>query len=581
MNENKPLISVVVTIYNAAPFLRRALESLVYQTLEDIEIICVDKASEDNSLEILNEYQNAFPNKVKVFSIPFSDTPADGRNYGIKKSSAEYIAFLDADDMLEFNALEKLYKETLKNDYDIIWYQFYLVSSFGKRISNKLNFPLDKGELIRNADIAFWNKLFKKSVLQDFGPIPEDTIFDDTSYIIPIISKIKKQGYVACPLYHHIERNDSESKLTQSPRMIHAIYAAKNVIENVNPVYLNDAVYRMTKWMIFSAQNRWIFLDEYIDFLKENNDLILENPYLKKDLPALKRVSQYISLPDNKIPPVVYLNGFDSDLTEAQIVEVSNKAFNKHSKVIVLNQDNCNIHENNIVETAALSGNTEFLAEYFALKNIYESGGVYIGKHIRIDAPLSALSRNNAFVSKINSKDYSGELFGGISHCLLFEKILDTYQYDFYDDPCYPLCQRIKNIILACFPESEVDKLNENGIYIAGPYATYLPPNNNVSSKEYHFATHIYDDRTGEAGYITIFEANFAEFNTINSTQPLQNQTDQIKRLKSQLDEIYSSDSWKLIKRLKRLANSRFGLPFKVLFKKVLRDYRKIKYGIN
>ena len=322
MNENKPLISVVVTIYNAAPFLRRALESLVYQTLEDIEIICVDKASEDNSLEILNEYQNAFPNKVKVFSIPFSDTPAAGRNYGIKKSSAEYIAFLDADDMLEFNALEKLYKETLKNDYDIIWYQFYLVSSFGKRISNKLNFPLDKGELIRNADIAFWNKLFKKSVLQDFGPIPEDTIFDDTSYIIPIISKIKKQGYVACPLYHHIERNDSESKLTQSPRMIHAIYAAKNVIENVNPVYLNDAVYRMTKWMIFSAQNRWIFLDEYIDFLKENNDLILENPYLKKDLPALKRVSQYISLPDNKIPPVVYLNGFDSDLTEAQIVEV-------------------------------------------------------------------------------------------------------------------------------------------------------------------------------------------------------------------------------------------------------------------
>lgn len=570
MYENKPLISVVVTIYNAAPFLRRALESLVYQTLQEIEIICVDKASEDNSLEILKEYQKSFPDKVKIFSIPYSDTPAAGRNYGIKKSNAEYIAFLDADDMLEFNALERLYKETLKKNYDIIWYQFYLVTDFGKRIMNKLNFPLDKGELIRNADIAFWNKLFKKSVLESFDPIPEDTIFDDTSYIIPIISKVKNQGYVACPLYHHIERHNSESKSSQSPRMIHAISAAQNVIKNVNPVYLNDAVYRMTKWMIFSAQNRWIFFDEYIDFFKDNKDLILENPYLQKDTPALKRVTHYISLSDNKIPFIIYLNGFDKSLMEKEIAEISDKVFNKKSQVFVLNESNCNIHENSSIEAAALVGDTEFLAEYFALKNINEFGGVYIGKHVRIDASLNALIRNNAFVSKINSEDYSGELFGGIAHNPLFEKILHTYQYDFYDDLSYPLSKRIKNIVTACFPEIKVDEINQNGIYVAGPYATYLPPSKLVPSNKYHFATHIYNDRAGQNGYITICESDLAGFNILDNNQSLQTQNMQIRKLQTQLNEITDSESWKLIQRLKKKKKSVLGKFAFIIYKKII-----------
>ena len=66
MIQSKPLISIVVPIYNASKYLRRLMESLVYQTLENIEIICVDKASEDDSFEILSYYQKQFPDKVFI-----------------------------------------------------------------------------------------------------------------------------------------------------------------------------------------------------------------------------------------------------------------------------------------------------------------------------------------------------------------------------------------------------------------------------------------------------------------------------------------------------------------------------------
>ena len=125
---NKPLISIIVSIYNGEKRLNQCIDSLIYQTYENIEIILVDKESTDNSKEIENLYQKQFPNKVKVYHIAYSENAAAGRNYGISVARGNYIAFCDADDWYELNAMEKIAEKIISDKPDIIVYDTYVVS---------------------------------------------------------------------------------------------------------------------------------------------------------------------------------------------------------------------------------------------------------------------------------------------------------------------------------------------------------------------------------------------------------------------------------------------------------------------
>lgn len=575
MSPEQPYISIVMPVYNAAPYLRRSMESLVYQTLENIEIICVDKASTDNSLMILNEYSDMFPDKVKVFSIPYSDTPAAGRNYGISIAKADYIAFIDADDMYEYDAMQILYDATQSGEYDIWWYPFFEDTKESIKVENKLRTPLEKGNLIQHANISFWNKLIRRKTLLQFGEIPNDTIFDDMAYIITLISKVKKQNYIDKPLYHHIERGDSESRSSQSPRMIHVISAAESVVNNVNPVYYNDAVYRVVKWIIYSIKNRWLFFDEYVDWLKKYTEVILENPYLKKDKAAYSLIQRYIVLSDEKIPKRVFVNGFDPTLTESRISMLKYSVFHLESEIVVLNETNCNLEETPIVLQARKENNYSLLGSYFAAKKIYEQGGVFIGPHICVDNPLNALRRNQAFVSQIDPETYSDELFGGIAGSVFWKKIIDTYQYDFYDDPSYPMGKRIRNIIIANYAFVDVDQRNDDGLYIAGAYATCMLPCVSAPKDLYHFTSHIYNDNRLDSEYATV-RANTYIYSSFAQFSGDRYSNGEIQRLRNQIHEIKNADSWKLVQFLKNKKASRWGkilFPIYKKFTKILIKY--------
>ena len=100
-------ISVIIPIYNAGAYLRPALDSVIDQTLREIEIICVDDGSTDNSLEIIKEYQKV-DERIRIVA-ENNAGPALARNNGMRRARGEYIAFLDADDIFEPTLLEDLY----------------------------------------------------------------------------------------------------------------------------------------------------------------------------------------------------------------------------------------------------------------------------------------------------------------------------------------------------------------------------------------------------------------------------------------------------------------------------------------
>jgi glycosyltransferase involved in cell wall biosynthesis len=102
----RPLVSVLVAVYNAQPYLRKCLDSLCSQTLSDIEILCTDDASTDDSLMILKAYAET-DSRVKIFALPQNCGQAHARNVGLRQARGRYITFLDSDDWMDDDTLEK------------------------------------------------------------------------------------------------------------------------------------------------------------------------------------------------------------------------------------------------------------------------------------------------------------------------------------------------------------------------------------------------------------------------------------------------------------------------------------------
>ena len=116
-----PKISLLVAVYNTAAYLSQCLDSLLSQTLKDIEVICVDDASTDNSLALLYQYAEK-DNRVKVFALKENCGQAHARNVGLSHATGDYIGFVDSDDWLSQDALEKVC-ESFRDDVDSVLFR--------------------------------------------------------------------------------------------------------------------------------------------------------------------------------------------------------------------------------------------------------------------------------------------------------------------------------------------------------------------------------------------------------------------------------------------------------------------------
>ena len=113
-----PLVSVIVAVQNVEDYLDDCLTSLLNQTFTDMEIICVNDGSTDNSLNILNGYASK-DDRIKVFSKE-NGGPGPARNYGLDHACGEYVFFLDSDDWLDLNAIKILYEKAKADDLDLL-----------------------------------------------------------------------------------------------------------------------------------------------------------------------------------------------------------------------------------------------------------------------------------------------------------------------------------------------------------------------------------------------------------------------------------------------------------------------------
>ena len=215
--KNNIKLSVIVPCYKVEKYLPRCLDSLVNQTLQDIEIICINDGSPDNCLNILKDYKAKYGDKIVIIDKK-NEGVWRGRKDGVKIAKGEYIGFVDSDDYVALEFAEKLYNKAKKNNADISVCGFDRIDLETEKLySREMCKPEDKViEIAKNPGAmlelngAPWNKIYKSELVKnmhDMVNVPK--VLDDMMFLQLIYINAKKVVFVPDSLVYYMVRKDS------------------------------------------------------------------------------------------------------------------------------------------------------------------------------------------------------------------------------------------------------------------------------------------------------------------------------------------------------------------------------------
>ena len=211
-------VSVIIPVYNVSAFISCNVRSLLSQTLQEVEFIFVDDASPDDSMDILYDNLENFPQRkdnVKVIRHDVNKGLPAARNTGLALAQGEYVYHCDSDDWIEPEMLERLYDAAKAADADIAYCDFFL--SFENReryMSNPryetADYLLKKGFLGGTMKYNVWNKIVRRSLYVDNGIIfPEGHSMGEDMTMIQLAALADKVAYVPHAFYHYVKLNES------------------------------------------------------------------------------------------------------------------------------------------------------------------------------------------------------------------------------------------------------------------------------------------------------------------------------------------------------------------------------------
>ena len=201
-------VSVIVAIYNVEKYLENCLDSLVNQTLKDMEIILVNDGSLDNSEKIINKYLKKY-NNIKYLKKK-NGGQSSARNYGLKYASGDYIGFVDGDDYVKLDMYEKMYKKAISEDFDMVACDLnYIYPDRNMIVSSGIKEDTkDIDRVYINNYPSVCNKIFKKDVIKNMK-FKEGVWFEDVEFIYRILANIKSVGVIHEDLTQYVQRDGS------------------------------------------------------------------------------------------------------------------------------------------------------------------------------------------------------------------------------------------------------------------------------------------------------------------------------------------------------------------------------------
>lgn len=209
-------VSVIVPIYNVEKFISRCTQSLMEQTLTDVEYIFVDDASPDGSIAVLRQVLASYPersNHVRILTHTKNKGLPAARNTGLAVAQGEYIFHCDSDDFVEPDMLEQLYGKATETDADIVWCDWWLSFAKNERYMKQPEYPTAiealKGMLSGVMKFNVWNKLIRRSLYAENGiTFPAGYGMGEDMTIMRLFARASKVAYQPKAFYHYVQQNN-------------------------------------------------------------------------------------------------------------------------------------------------------------------------------------------------------------------------------------------------------------------------------------------------------------------------------------------------------------------------------------
>ena len=301
-----PEVSIIIPFNNVENYIEQCLNTVISQTLKDIEIILINDASTDKSRSIVQDFMQK-DKRIKLIELKERKGQGFARNRGIELAKGEYIGFVDSDDFIEPDMFEKMYNTAKNSGCDIIMCLVkeyddlndkYITSDYYSLaplcgLKNNIFSAKDTKDNILDINVALWNKIYKRSYLKKTGEkFPEGFIYEDLPFFFGTYLPAEKIQIIWEFFYNYrINRKNStmqqfNNKILDRLPMVSLTYEKLK-----NTPYLKDLQYKIKGWIINDLFHRYTLLKEnyHKEFFFQMKKIFesleikdIDNPYWKR-----------------------------------------------------------------------------------------------------------------------------------------------------------------------------------------------------------------------------------------------------------------------------------------------------------
>ena len=283
-----PIISIIVPCYNTEKYLNKCIDSVLNSTFKDLEIKLIDDGSKDNTYKILEEYAKK-DNRVRIYTQE-NIGQAKTRNKAINLAKGKYLFFLDSDDYIDLDLLEKLYNET-KNS-DIVVSDAKGIDEFGKEL-NIIKFIEYSDNSIKNYILnssgPAWILIKKDIITKNKLYFYEDHIYEDIAVVPAWGIFANNISYVPNTYYYYLQRSGSTMNQTTYSKKLEDIFYSLEYLKNIfKDKYTEEIEFIYIEHLLHAASLRFYkfgkldMIDKISDIMKENFKNWNKNTYFQK-----------------------------------------------------------------------------------------------------------------------------------------------------------------------------------------------------------------------------------------------------------------------------------------------------------
>jgi len=267
--KNNDLISIIISIYDAEPYLKRCLDSILSQTYKDLEIILINDGSIDGSLKICKEYSQ-IDDRIQVVNFKQNLGVSRGRNEGLKIAKGKYVSFIDADDTIEKTFIETLYNicETSSADIGIVNVNYYYESKIKRplKLENKI---IQKDEyyrlLIGDGKGFAANKLYRKSIIDNVFFDESIRICEDLLFNVEVAKKVKYVSVKNDYLYNYYQNSNGAYLSTYNIKKVTEIDAFDRILNIIKEDSPENMIYYQCQYLRMAINQRNQYIDSKYD----------------------------------------------------------------------------------------------------------------------------------------------------------------------------------------------------------------------------------------------------------------------------------------------------------------------------